>query len=485
MSTEAKFLELALTPPRGPIAAKYNLFRFAGEPGWGSFDEIWAIGDVGTGKTSAMIDAIAISLMHYPRTRVAVVRSTLEELKDSLIPDLLNRLEPLIQAGYLTYFKDEALLQASNGSQAHFFGLDTAGNKLWGQQWFRAFVDQGERVKPEYLDLLHTRVRLQSRHMNGQPGRTYVKIAANWDRGRDWVFRRTRDGANQVDAAGDIWIKRVKDRIAGKEVEATVLTIYSRTTENAELTDEYYRHLLLGGVLGKRATAGGYEGAKDHLVFPEYTHQNLYNWLPDLSDAPIYIGLDHGVHHPTVAVFFARDIDGRLYAVREYARRNASAAQNAEAIVDIILGLSAQGASRFHIYADPSMWQRQAVSAQLSSVADIYLDAIRSIDVPVYFTPAYGRKAEVKTSRGSVEYGISAIKQFLVNRMLFVNPQTTPNLDRMLGELTYDHIQSDAMTLVDFFDAARYALTNVRMEDDDDNDLYKVVANPITLLRRT
>lgn len=484
-----------LRPPKGPIKAKYELFRYIGEPGWPkAYQEVWAIGDVGTGKTSALIDAMFFSLYFYPRSRVAVLRSTFTELNSSLIPDIQARLRPLFEAGFLEYIRDLGVIRAANGSEAHLFGIDTADNKLWGQQWFRAFVDQGERVRQDMLDLLHTRVRQQVRHKDtNELGTTYIKLTANWDRGRDWVYKRVEEGARALDKKGDLVEKVVRRTVAGRTYESRILAIHSRTTENEELTEDYFKHLILAGKLAERAVRGGYtRGDDDYLVFVEYSNDHITDIYPDLAERPVYVGLDHGVHHPTVALFFVRDWDGVYYPVREYVRRNAPASHNAEAVADIIYDLAARGATSFHVYADPAMWQRNALDANLSSVASVYEEVLHTLEVPVYFSPAFGRRKVVRdlslggttTSTATIEYGISVIKELLRRKKLLVNPKLAPKVDEVLTELTYPDIQSDAMTRVDVFDAMRYALTNARMYDEDDGSFEESVRpKPFTIRR--
>ena len=470
--------ELKLSAPRGPVRAKYELFRWLGEPGWPrNYQEIWAIGDVGTGKTSALIDSIFYSIYYYPGARVCVVRSTLVELQSSLVPDMQKRLAPLFENEFLDYIRDMGVIRAANGSEIHLFGLDTADNKLWGQQWFRAFVDQGERVKPNMLDLLHTRVRLQVWHKDTRElGTTYIKITANWDRGRDWVYKRVVDGSRALDRNGDVLEKVKSDSVAGRKVESRILAIFSRTEENEELSEDYFRHLILAGKVGSRAVRGGYDKGDDEgLVFVEYSNRNVIDFQPDINDRPIYVGLDHGVHHPTVALFFVKD-GNRYIAIREYIRRNASAYQNAEAVAEIIYSLWEQGASRFFVYADPSMWARNAMDAELSSVASVYERSFSEMGIPVYFSPAFGRRKTLPnlpraSSQGaSIEFGIGVIKQLLREGRLYINPRLTPRLDEMLAEITYDDIHGDTMTKVDVFDAARYALMNARLSVDGDGD---------------
>lgn len=486
--------QVELKPPRGPVRAKYELFRWLGEPGWPrKYQEIWAIGDVGTGKTSALIDAMLFSLYYYPGARVAVLRSTLVELLSSTLPDIKQRLAPLFESGFLEYIRDLQIIRAANGSEAHLFGLDSADNKLWGQQWFRAFVDQGERIRADMLDLLHTRIRQQVRHKDSKElGATYIKLTANWDRGRDWVYKRVEEGGTKLDKNGDVVEKTIRKTIAGKVYDSHILAIYSRTHENHELTEDYFRHLILSGKVADRAMRGGYDrGADDHLVFVEYSNDHVIDFHPDVNDRPIYVGLDHGIYHPTAAIFVARTWDGTYVPVREYVRRNAPAAHNAEAVADIIYELASKGASRFFIYADPAMWARNAIDSNLASIASIYEEVFHSMmdEVNVYFSPAFGRRSikglphEGRAAVGVIEHGIGAIKELLRRRKLLVNPRLTPKVDEVLSELTYLDIQKDAMTKVDVFDAMRYAISNARMYDEDDGGDGLLEAKPFVLRR--
>lgn len=488
-----QLVQLELRAPRGAIGPKYELFRRVGESGWPRrFQEIWAIGDVGTGKSTALIDSIYFSLYYYPRARIAVARSTLVELQNALIPDIQQRLQPLFEAGYLEYIRDLAIIRAANGSEVHLFGIDAADNKLWGQQWFRAFIDQAERIRPEMLDLLHTRVRQQVRHKDtNELGTTYIKLTANWDRGRDWVYKRVEESAEPLDKNGDILEKVVKRTVAGKTYESRILVIHSRTTENEELTEDYFKHLVLAGKLSERAVRGGYtRGDDDSLVFPEYTSANVVDVAPPLEGTTCFVGIDHGIWHPTVGVFFVRDYDGKLYSVREYIRRNAPAQHNAEALADIIYELANRGVESFYVYGDPTMWNRNATTTDLSSVADIYQEVFATMEVPVYLSPAFGTRhmSENRTGRriggiGTIEYGIGAIKDAFRKHRLFINPRLTPKLDSTITDLTYDDIQGDAMTKVDIFDATRYGITNARMLGMDEVRHEDVGPNPFTIRR--
>lgn len=417
-----------------------------------------------THNTSALIDSVFYSVHFYPKSRVAVMRSTLVELQSSLIPDLQRRLAPLFENGYMDYIRDLNIIRVANGSEVHLFGLDTADNKLWGQQWFRAFIDQGERVKPQLLDLLHTRIRLQVRHKDTKElGSTYVKITANWDRGRDWVYKRVVEGAAHLDRKGDLVEKELSGEVANKRLSSRLLAIFSYTEENEELTEDYFRHLILAGKIGKRAVRGGYErGSEEGLVFWEYSHQNVTDITPEVSGKTVYVGIDHGLSHPTVAVFLVRD-RGCLISVHEYVRRGSSVQENAEAIGDIMAHLYNQGVQHFLVYADRSMWARQAISASLSTIASEYERVFYRMRVPVYFSPA-----NTAGNKESIEYGISVMKQLILNRKLLVNPKLTPNLDEMLTDITYEDIEKDAIIKTDVFDALRYAVINARLDDDDD-----------------
>lgn len=440
-----------------------------------------------THNTSALIDSIFLSLYYYPGSRVAVVRSTLVELLGSVVPDMMNRLRPMFESGFLEYIRDLQIIRAANGSEAHLFGLDTADNKLWGQQWFRAFVDQGERIRPQMLDLLHTRTRLQVRHKDsGEIGTTFIKLTANWDRGRDWVYKRVEDGGVPLDKNGDIVEKVVRSVVAGKSIESRILAIHSRTTENEELTEDYYRHLLLAGKIGQRAVRGGYDGEHDELVFHEYSVKNIYDYEPEIEGRPVYVGIDHGVAHPTVAVFFVRE-GSRVYAVREYVQYNAPDELNASNIAGIIGDLLAAGASSVHAYMDKAAWNRQTVSAELDSPASVYASVFAREGIPVYLNPAnrVGRSASgTRIPLSDVEYGISVMKGLLLNRRLFVNPKLTPRLDDMLTEFTREDLERRPAPKIDIFDAARYALINIGNYYDGDVEGEGITALPVIDYRR-
>lgn len=482
-----------LRPPRGPIRPKYELFRMVGEPGWPlDYEEVWAVGDVGTGKTSAMIDSVLVSAINYPGSRLLVLRSTYEELKSATIPDIQNRLAPLFENRFLEYIRDLGLIRVANGSEIHFFGLDTADNKLWGQQWFRAFIDQGERIKTQdMLDLLHTRIRLQVRHKDsGEMGKTFIKITANWDKGRNWVWKRIIKDSEALDEKGDIRTKTISAKVKGKVVSSHILTIQSYTVENEELTEDYFKHLVLSGRMGTKAMRGGWEGDKEEgVVFIEMGRKNLVDKLPPLAGKMVICGLDHGLYHPTVMIALVID-GGKAYAISEYIRRNASVIANAQAIAELLYSMHKQGAAEIRVYADPAMWQRSAIDALQRSTADFYQEVLQELPFPVFFSPASGRRrmqiesgANTAQPSRSIDYGLGVIKSFLSRGQLLLNQDQTPGLLETLDSLTYEHIQKDTMPYIDIADALRYAIINIGNTEDEDGEEDITQPQPYTLRR--
>jgi hypothetical protein len=192
------------------------------------------------------------------------------------------------------------------------------------------------------------------------------------------------------------------------------------------------------------------------------------------------VGIDHGLSHPTVAVFLVRDM-GRLITAGEYVRRGASVQENAEAIADIMAHFYNQGAQHFLVYADRSMWARQAISASLSTIASEYERVFYRMRLPTYFSPA-----NTAGGKDSIEYGISVMKQLVLSRKLLVNPKLAPSVDEMLTDITYDDIEKDAIIKTDIFDALRYAVINARLDDDDwDSGQVAMAFQVPDFLRRT
>jgi hypothetical protein len=125
------------------------------------------------------------------------------------------------------------------------------------------------------------------------------------------------------------------------------------------------------------------------------------------------------------------------------------------------------------------MWARQAISASLSTIASEYERVFYRMRIPVYFSPA-----NTAGGKESVEYGVSIMKQLILNRKLLVNPKLAPDVDEMLTEITYEDIEKDALIKTDVFDALRYAVINARLDDEDWDERPATAFHVPDLLRR-
>lgn len=446
---EASF---TLSAPKGPIEAKYSLFAMLGEPGWpGEYSEIWAMGDVGTAKTSAAMDSIIISALDYPESQNLVTRDFGTNLMSSTWKKFNERASELIESGVFEWYDKRSMYRCKkNGSTITFLGLDRASDRLFGEEWFRAVIDQGERVKEHSINLLHSRIRQQVKHREtGEIGKTWLKITANWDLGKKYVYRRIIQGGKLV--APDIYEKRITEVIGGREITANRLLIQSRIEENHSLTDDYFRHLLLAGELRHKVAGGTYVDAEG-IVFPEYQDDWTIGRVEYLADSNIIVGLDYGQSHPTVAVFGAVRPNGECDVIADYVRNNSTVRDYAGDIKRKLTEFYRMNARGFYIYADPSIWNRNGGE----TIADQFMREFSNLPFEVNLIPAVKRKT------GSISRGVDIIKGALTNHELRIS-DSAKNVRKMFQDTTWDDIKRDAVPVTDIFDATRYLAMNTGM----------------------
>ena len=446
--------------PKGPIEAKYNLFFLCGEPGWpDKYNETWSMGDVGTAKTSAAMDSMILTALNYPGSHNLVTRNFATELMESTYETFVARAGDLIgtdSKSWLVWNETHSTFYCYNGSSIVFLGLDRAGDRLFGEEWFRAVIDQGERVKEHSLNLLHSRMRQQVKHKDsGELGKTFIKLTANWDKGKGYAYRRVIQGGRMV--APDVFEKTITENVAGREVTANMLMIYSRIDENHSLTDDYYKHLLLSGELRYKIAGGGFVDAEG-LVFPEYNDSKTIGRVDYFEDANIIVGLDYGQAHPTVAIFGALRPNGDCEIVGDYIKNNSEIKDYAFDIGRRLTEYQRKGAKGFYVYADPSLWNRTGHTPLIEQ----FIDTFNKLPFEVAVVPAFRKRA------GSVEKGVDAVKAQLRNLSLRISDRAT-NVKRMLQEVTYEDVRKDAVPVTDVFDAMRYLAMNTQYAVPEDD----------------
>ena len=135
------------------------------------------------------------------------------------------------------------------------------------------------------------------------------------------------------------------------------------TTENIYLPEDYVQGLLNSYPESwvKRYIYADWT-AFEGQVYPDF--QPTYPYVvpheePD-PDWPVYVGIDHGLHNPTAAVWAARNPkDGSLYVFQEYYQKNQLVEHHAKHIKFM--------SDKYPVYAywiDPSTQNRNAVTGK-------------------------------------------------------------------------------------------------------------------------
>jgi hypothetical protein len=468
----SKVLELSAPPG---IEDKYNLVRMAGEPGWPRrWSEIWSVGDVSTGKTTSLLDSTFISLEQYHYPRILWLRNTFEDLKDTVIPQLERRFQVMFDSGRWKFTGKRDILTrvraGDNDSEGRvfFMGIDNAGSTLWGSEWFRAYISQGELVKESRLNLLHTRMRYKAYHReakdkNGAPllGKTFIKADANWNEGRLYMYTRViKDGKPiHPDYPDIIERHQVGTLKNGRRVEMWYLMVQSRFEENLTNNDEYAGHILASGELGEIAMAGGWTGRRGLVYGVEYDDRFKIGRLTRYDGYVCNFAIDHGVDHPTFMVISLQDRAGRVIVVREIVNTDKSAGENARELCQALRWLHNNGVKAFYGYYDPSMDNR---GGNLRSNTSYYYEEFAKLSFPVMFAPAFSRKSTAANTRVRIDdVAISDVKSLLINERFYVVEEDCPWTARCLREGTKQDIEKDTPFICDGLNALGYLGMNV------------------------
>lgn len=479
--------QLILDAPKG-LEQKYSTYVWLGEPGYRYYPEVHYVGEPNTRKTSAMADSALITALHYPESRSVIARDTRENLLKSTIETIKSRFKLAFDAGVCQHITSRNTIEFYNGSVIYLFGLDapTAMDDLLGVEPFRAFLDQLEGLEEEILNTLLTRLARHrpKHHSTGEPGNAFVKTTANFQRGRNWIWRRGEVEAHEI--APDFFETEITGTVFGREVNAKRLLIKVRTQEvDFGDNDQYSTMVLLAGGAKNRFFTGDWAESTG-LLFPEYKPQVHETEDFDGFHGSIgYGGIDHGLGgtaHPSVGVFGAVTTDQQLVIAREYvSTQTQSAKQSAMAMAQKMAELHELGVPAFYLRGDASMWRRDP--RQEGSIATDYEEVFSELDFPVYLSPASKKRdtggSVIKGLEGMT--GLNRMKELLAGRIGYRDEKPTPRVliarrhcpqtVRMFGEATVEAILGDVVPITDVFDAARYFMGAVpfgsRNRDED------------------
>lgn len=461
-------MELTLSPPKGPIAAKYARFVLDGEPddslfpgyqSLGKHNILIMAGSFGTGKSSAMSDKIIFRSILYPGSQIGLFRARLQDLKRSTWKTLEGRLQNAGLIGNVHYYlnKQDWILTIYSGDQpstVFMFGLDTGDpiSKLKSMEFDLIAIDEVNEIDEQVFDVALARLRHKVKHQRlGAEAFTQLVAVTNRDAGRNsWVYSRFFANAEQD---GDYYERRFSwTSPDGRTFEASSLAIDTFTHENHSLSESVMSAAAAMSGDIRQIFMGNDWAEQGGLVFPEFNPS--IHVVPPFEiprEWPMYVGIDHGLLHPTVAIFIARDPStGLVYVVDEYYGSNESRNITASDHARTILMLARKYPNQMEWYGDPSMARREGYGY---SVMDIYHEN----GIPI--NPSYRTSSSLEEDDGIVllrEWMRPYVRPAYGNVPTFRIFASVSNLIRNLRSLTWEDLAAKRND--DPFKALRYAV---------------------------
>lgn len=454
--------EIVATAPEGPIRERWVRFVLTGEPEFETgYREVMFIGDFGIGKTRGLLDALMLSVINYPGARLALLRDTFTNLRDSLLPIVLDLWEPAFKGRnpFLRYVAKDQVIYAANGSRIYLFGLDTpeAEDRLKTSEFFRIFVDQAETVSEDAWDLALLRTRQKVAHKDDPKvvGYNYIKGAANWDKGENWIWRRFRKDAKQIG------FRQYETLVHNPQLEVTArrLLLEGTARENLSLPESYFEAIALASESTQhKYFSGGYIKGQG-LVFPEFEY--AVHTVADIDlpgEAPVYVGGDVGIHerHPSAFVFSYLDHYGILNVTHSLVIANKPLTEVARKVAAILAEYYNAGHAEVRMFVDRDAWKRERSSG--AAAIDAFQEVLRS-------TLPAGMKLTLARGRPNLEYtGTSIIKERLLPTPvgapgLIVSRSGAPHVVDTFRTLTWEDLDKDKPPEADVHDALVYLVS--------------------------
>lgn len=299
-------------------------------------------GGFGSGKTlCGCMESIKLALK-YPNNFGLVGAQTYPNLRDTTLKTFLEVVpEPLLKGGKLdkAFNRSENTLEFQNGTVIIFRSMDEP-NKYKSLNLGFFYIDELSEISENVWQMLESRLR-----KNTVPRRT--GFATTNPEGGSWVYG-----------------KFVKNKRKNYEY------FQAPTTENVYLPEDYVEGLLASySEEWIRRYIYADWTAFEGQIYPEFIPEFPYV-VPHKNPDPtwhIYVGIDHGIYNPTVAVWGAvNPRNGDIYIFQEYYKKDQLVEHHAKNILFMSKNLPV-----FGYFIDPSTQNRNAVTGQ--SVRGEYL----------------------------------------------------------------------------------------------------------------
>lgn len=329
---EARKNNLPLPEPCGQCPQE--LFHTATE-----FDVLFG-GSLGGGKTKSLLLEALRACVRHPGLRVGAFRRTYGELNESLITELAA--VGYAQAVGASWNGTERDLRFSNGSLLMFRYAENMvdATRRQGGQYQLLLFDERTLTPPDVVTFLSTRLR---------SGRADIPVLG--------IRSGTNPGGVGHGAVKTRYIDATEhgQKVVTDDRGRTVRFIQSRASDNPHLNKEYVDDLNALPERMRKAFRDGDWTIFEGQCFAEWRHER--HVVAPFTLDPSYTrgcGVDYGYRHPYVAMWGARDEDGRIWIFREQSGVGVAESEQARRI------LAAETDERnIGHYGDPSMWARK------------------------------------------------------------------------------------------------------------------------------
>ena len=385
------------------------------------------VGGYGSGKSTALIHDVWMNCYQRPGTNALIARKTYRELEDTTWRDA----QAIIPREVVKKWrKEEMTCELVNNVLIYFRSCEDPEKLKLNLGMFA--IDEAQEVGREYWEMLMARLR----HQAG-PGKGI--LACNYA-GHNWIWK--------IFKMGDMPL-----------FDESCFLVESSTFDNAHNLPKAYLTTLkmLPRDTYKRNVEGSWDSFEGQ-VFTEF-QERAHVCAFDLSPYWTYkIAVDPGLDHPTAAVWYGVDHEGRVYVFDEYCLSELSATSNARNLLMKTAGWRSGGDHggpikiRLHVI-DPSSLKQEPTS--MKSVFMEYMqEGIRPLIPAVKDARRLGmlRVQEYLQLRSNVTHPVLGVKP---------GPRVVihPRCRKLIAEImSFTWAQFAKKTDDDLIDALKYAL---------------------------
>lgn len=317
------------------------------------------LGGMGAGKSLAgMMEGLIQSLEIKQNAHLGkglIARSTWEKLHSATWPMFLKIIPPEIRRQCQERLSPYPQVIFPNGFEVRGMNLDDP-EKFGSEEYSWMMIDEcGEKgVAEEHFLWMVGRRR-------NKVGRRNILLAGH-PRGRNWVwkyfFAHKEDPTKKPIRADGLLL------CEGFQVSAEEARSHFDPSYMAMMRATYPPEWIEKYLEGDFGLAEGQILSLDPDI-------HIVRAFPVPSLWPRYLGVDHGLTHPTCAIWAAADFEGNLIVYREHAQRNLTPAEN----VKLILAAQKGEPEPDWCVIDPATEARETAGGVIQSIIQQYRDA--------------------------------------------------------------------------------------------------------------